>query len=79
MACEHETVTLLSGEEVVIEAIGEVHLKMHNGLVRKLRELRYIPKMMRNLISLGRLEKTGYTMKNQSDGVLKVAKGCLMH
>ena len=37
MAYEHERVTLPSGEEFVIKAIGEVHLKMHNGIVRKLR------------------------------------------
>ena len=37
MACEHERVTLSNDKEVVIEAIGEVHLKMHNGLVRMLR------------------------------------------
>ena len=79
MACEHERVILLSGEEVVIEAIGEVHLKMHKGLVRKLSSVRYIPKMMRNLISLRRLEKIEYTMKTQSDRVLKVANGCLVH
>ena len=58
MACEHEKVTLPSGEEVVIETIREVHLKMHNGLVRKLRGVRYIPKMRRNLILLRRLEKS---------------------
>lgn len=55
--------TLLSGEEVVIETIGKVHLKMHNGLVRKLRDMRYMSKMMRNFISLRRLEKIGCTMK----------------
>ena len=79
MACEHKRVTLPSGEEVVIEAIGEVHLRMHNDIMRKLRGVRYIPKMMRNQISLRRLEKIGYTMKTQSDGVLKVAKGCLVN
>lgn len=35
MVCEHGKVTLLTGEKVVIEAIKEVHLKMHNGIVRK--------------------------------------------
>ena len=79
MACEHERVPLPSGEEVVIEAIGEVHLRMHNGIERKLRGVRYIPKMMRNLISLRKLEKIEYSMKTQSDRVLKVAKGCLVH
>ena len=37
MACEHKRVTLPSGEEVVIKAIGEVHLRMHNVIVWKLR------------------------------------------
>ena len=48
MACEHERVTLLSGEEVVIEAIKEVHLRMQNGFLRKLRNARYIPMMLRS-------------------------------
>ena len=52
---------------------------MHNGILRKLKGVRYIPKMMRNLILLRRLEKIVYTMKTKSDGVLKVAKGCLVH
>ena len=30
MACQHERVTLASSEKVVIEAIGEVNLKMHS-------------------------------------------------
>ena len=28
---------------------------------------------------MSRLEKIEYTVKNQNDGVLKVAKGCLVH
>ena len=79
IACEHRRMTLPSGEKVVIEAIGEVHLKMHNCIVRKLRGMRYIPKMMTNLISLRRLEKIGYIMKTQSDEVLKMTKRCLVH
>ena len=70
MACEHERVALPRDEESVIEAIEEVHLMIHNGLVRKLRDARYIPKMMRNLISLRILEKIIYTMKTQCEGVL---------
>ena len=71
--------TLPSGEEVMIEAIDEVHLRMQNGIMRKFRAVRYISKMMENLISLRRLEKIGYTMMTQGDGVLKVANGCLVH
>ena len=74
IACEHERVTLPSGEEAVIETIREVHLRMQNGLLRKLRDVRYTPKMIRNLLSLRRLEKIGYIIKTQSDGVLKVVK-----
>ena len=39
MACEHERVTLSSGKYIVIEAIRKVHLKMHNGIVRKFRDV----------------------------------------
>ena len=79
MACDHERVTLTRGEEVVIEDIREVHLRIQNGLLRKLRDVRYIPKVMRNLISLKRLEKIWYTMKTQSDEVVTVSKVCLVH
>lgn len=41
-----------NSEEFRVEAIVEVHLKMHNGIVRKLGDVRCIPKMIRNLISL---------------------------
>lgn len=59
MACEHERVTFPNGKEVVVEAIGEMHLKMHNGVEKKLRGVRNIPKMVRFLILLRRLEKMG--------------------
>lgn len=35
--------------------------------------------MMGNLISFSRLKKIRYTIKTQSNGVLKVAKGCSVH
>ena len=79
MACEHEWVTLPSGEKIVKEIIREMHLRMQHDLLRRLRGVRYIPKMMRNLISRRRLDKIGYTMKIQSDGVSKVTKGSLVH
>ena len=49
--------------EVVIEAIGEVQLVIHDDIVRKLKNVRYIPKMMKNLISLRRVEMIRHTMK----------------
>ena len=52
-------------------------LRMHNGIVRKLRGVRYILKMIRSLISLRRLEKIGYTINTQSDGSLKGGKWVL--
>ena len=42
MACEHKSTTLLSGEEVVNEAIRDVHLRIHNILVRKLKAIKKI-------------------------------------
>ena len=53
-------------------------MKMYNGIVRILRGARYIPKMMRNQISLRRLKMKGYTIKTESHGVLKAANECLV-
>ena len=67
--CEGKTVALPNGERVKIAGTGE----LHNDRVRKLAQVRYVPKLNRNLISLGKLVDMGYTvmMKN---GCLEVTK-----
>ena len=48
-------------------------MKLHNGRIRKLAQVRYVPELNQNLISLGKLVDLGCTvmMKN---GCLEVTK-----
>ncbi|KAF3651285.1 hypothetical protein FXO38_16692 [Capsicum annuum] len=60
-----------------IVGTGTVRIKMYDGIVRTLRNIRCVPKLKKNLISLGTLESLGckYTGKC---GVLEVSRGGLV-
>ena len=60
--------------ECKVVGIGIVQIKIHDGVVRTLSKVRYIPNMTRNLISFGTLEANGcrYLVEN---GFLKVMRG----
>ncbi|KAL5757095.1 hypothetical protein ACOSQ2_021841 [Xanthoceras sorbifolium] len=60
-----------------IAGVGTVRIKMHDGVVRTLTDVRHIPDLKRNLISLSTLDSNGYKFTG-GDGVLKVAKGSLI-
>ncbi|XP_057548207.1 uncharacterized protein LOC130826654 [Amaranthus tricolor] len=70
-------VTLLNDERVKVEGIGEVVIVTHDGVKRRLGGVRYVPKLERNLISLGRLESKGCTFK-ASGGLLNVITGSMV-
>jgi hypothetical protein len=57
--------------------IGSVKIKTHDGMTRTLIDVRHIPTMFRNLISLSTLDNLGYKYF-ASGGVLKVSKGSLI-
>ena len=59
------------------EGIGTVKLKLHDGVVRTLMEIRYIPDLKKNLISLGSLDSNGCKIVLES-GMLKVTSGVLV-
>ncbi|KAK1693742.1 hypothetical protein QYE76_010439 [Lolium multiflorum] len=61
-----------------IVSIGSVQIKMHDGMTRTLTDVRHIPGMARNLISLSTLDVDGYKHSG-SRGVLKVSKVSLVH
>ena len=42
-----------------VEGIGTVRIKMDDGIVRELKEVRYVPQLKRNFISVGALEALG--------------------
>jgi hypothetical protein len=57
--------------------IGSVKIKTHDGMTRTLTDVRHVPTMFRNLISLSTLDNLGYKYFT-SGGVLKVSKGSLI-
>ena len=60
-----------------IRGVGDVRIKMHDGVIRTLSKVYHIPELKRNLISLGTLEKNGckYVAEN---GILRISKGALV-
>ena len=42
-----------------IEGTGTVRIKMEDGIVRELKEVRHVPQLKKNLISIGTLEALG--------------------
>ena len=54
--------------------IGIVRMKMFDGAVRELTEVRYMPALRKNLISLGALESKGFKV-TMEDSTYKVTKG----
>ncbi|PHT68954.1 hypothetical protein T459_28441 [Capsicum annuum] len=66
------------GNSVACQIIEKcVRIKMHDGIVRTLRNVRCVPKLKKNLSSLGTLESHGckYTCEG---GVLEVSRGGLV-
>ena len=59
-----------------IVGVGSVQIKMHDGSVRTLIDVRHVPKLRKKLISLGVLDSIGYKCTTQG-GVLKVSK-CIL-
>ena len=57
-----------------IAGIGMVRIKMFDGVVRTLGDVRHIPDLKRNLISLSTLDLKGYKYTGEG-GFLKVGKG----
>ena len=70
-------VNLADNQPCEVAGIGSISLKTHDGTTRVLTDVRYIPKLKKNLISLGTLESKGFTIIMQH-GMLKVVSGALV-
>ena len=57
--------------------IGNVRIKMFDGVIRTLCDVRYIPELRKNLISLDTLDRIGCNYKSVR-GMIEVSKGALM-
>ncbi|GJU48891.1 retrotransposon protein, putative, ty1-copia subclass [Tanacetum coccineum] len=71
------TVLLGDNRACAIKGTGKVRVQIKDGSSFMLENVRYIPELKRNLISLGTLDREGYTVKLQN-GRVKVIKGSLM-
>jgi len=60
-----------------MEGIGTFQIKMFDGMVRKLKEVRYVLQLKRNLISVGALKTLSLEVSIR-DGVLKMTKGSMV-
>jgi len=59
-----------------IEGISIVFIKMFDGMVRELTEVRYGPQLKMNLISIGVLKALGLEVSIK-DGILKMTRGSM--
>jgi len=60
-----------------VEGMGTVRIKMDDEVVRKLKEVRYVPQLKRNFISVGALEALGLVVSIR-DGAFKMTKGSMV-
>ncbi|KAG8472907.1 hypothetical protein CXB51_034792 [Gossypium anomalum] len=60
-----------------VNGIGTVKIKMHDGTIRTLSDVRYVPDLRKNLISLSILDLKGCKINIESNGI-KVSRGALI-
>jgi len=60
-----------------IEGIGSFHIKLSVGMIRELKDVRYVPQLNKNLISVRTLETQGLR-GTLGEGVLKMFSGFLV-
>ena len=67
------------GNGIHCENVGveSIRIKMFDGIVRELTDVRYVPDIKSNLISLGVLDSCGYKYTRQG-GALTMSKGNLV-
>jgi len=60
-----------------VEGIDTVRIKMFDGMIRELKEVRYVPQVKKNFISVDALEALGHGVSVR-DGVLKMTRGSMV-
>jgi len=60
-----------------VKGIGTVCVTIFDGMLWELKEVRYVPQMKKNLISIGILKVLGHGVSIR-DGVLKMTRGLMM-
>ena len=74
----HKGVVLMGNNaSCKVAGIGTVHIRMFDGVVCTLGDIRHFPDLKRNLISFSTLDTKGYKYTSEG-GVLKISKGALV-
>jgi hypothetical protein len=70
--------SVLMGNDVACKVVGmgTIKIRLHDGIVRTLKNVRHVPDLKKNLISLGTLDSLGY--KYSGEGVIRVWQGSLV-
>ena len=59
-----------------VVGIGNIRVKMSDSVIRTLCDVRHLPDLRKNMISLGTLDGNGFSYKS-ANGVMKVSKGVM--
>ncbi|KAK2997512.1 hypothetical protein RJ639_025981 [Escallonia herrerae] len=70
---------VLMGNDVACKVVGisSIQIRMHDGIVRTLIDVRHVPELRTNLISLGTLDSNGCSYR-AAGGVMRIMKGDLV-
>ena len=66
---ETGTISMGNNHSCKIKDIGDIYLKLHNNKIRMLTDVRYVPGLKRNLISLGTLDELGFSYKAENSSL----------
>ncbi|KAH9718140.1 hypothetical protein KPL71_022099 [Citrus sinensis] len=76
---EFESGAVMMGSDQLCRTmgIGTIRLKMFDGIIRELKEVRFVPALKKNRISVGALEDKGYKVTIE-DGIMKFTHGAMV-
>ena len=60
-----------------VKKMGTIRIKMFDGMIRELKDVRYVPQLKRNFISICALKALGHGVSVR-DGVLKMTRGSMV-
>ena len=71
--------TLGDNHPCKVAGIGTVRVRMFDGIVRTLTNVKHISELEKNLVSLGYLERSGYSFSSRArSGVLNISNGAMV-
>jgi len=66
---ETGTVFMGNNHSCKVKGIGDIPLKLHDNKIRMLTDVRYVPGLKRNLISLGTLDELGFSYRAENSSL----------